>query len=556
MKSSGLDMAASVSMRRNRSSEVELCYVSPSIDTPGAVVSAPFVAPDDSGVELSDGLVDEDLRTGGPYLCAIPTRSVPIPKYHPLQPRLEDRDARLLKTINSILQSHDVDFQSIDLCGRRSEFDPEPDLVPTVLVLAKRHALDKNWLEACREIRTFLINENLSSVSVEIADLRAFEPLQYSPVLPTDTIYYIWDKVLDRILTQLDLAEIKCVECFRMGTSDNHNENPPTVILTVAKQSTKDWRPVREDIIGIVDSFHLPTVGVSIGPGDIVRQNGVSVAYPLNAYQDGAQAGLSLGIHGSMLSAGTFAGWVQLKNPRTGEWEKFGLTCFHCVDPGTNSISTTDLTQLQDWHKNGISPNDQSARRLLQLDQPCLKDIKRDLNMLQEQIKTVSEDGEFIHVKTAVESGNFVTPRDKRRDENDSAILDWALISVQPSRALSDNTILGYGTPPPSMSLLPDLKLENFTKPPCRHFSIEILWCGASTMEKLEEASGLLRSEPYNQVYVPQPPDPVVQPYSLYHTFPRFKLKGVDLKFLLIPSEDCHLDCDPSQMERSSVSKS
>lgn len=79
--------------------------------------------------------------------------------------------------------------------------------------------------------------------------------------------------------------------------------------------------------------------------------------------------------------------------------------------------------ELQDWHKNGISPNDQSARRLLQLDQPCLKDIKRDLNMLQEQIKTVSEDGEFIHVKTAVESGNFVTPRDKRRYDQDQQLL-------------------------------------------------------------------------------------------------------------------------------------
>lgn len=94
----------------------------------------------------------------------------------------------------------------------------------------------------------------------------------------------------------------------------------------------------------------------------------------------------------------------------------------------------------------------------------------------------------------------LVTTQSKS-DENDSAILDWALISVQPSRALSDNTvsntfvhlndtnveqILGYGTPPPSMSLLPDLKLENFTKPPCRHFSIEILWCGASTMGKLK----------------------------------------------------------------------
>lgn len=42
-----------------------------------------------------------------------------------------------------------------------------------------------------------------------------------------------------------------------------------------------------------------------------------------------------------------------------------------------------------------------------------------------------------------------------------------------------------------------------------------------------------------------------MQPYSLHHTFPRFKLKGVNLRFLLVQSEDCHLDCEPSQMERS-----
>lgn len=37
----------------------------------------------------------------------------------------------------------------------------------------------------------------------------------------------------------------------------------------------------------------------------------------------------------------------------------------------------------------------------------------------------------------------------------------------------------------------------------------------------------------------------------MHHTFPRFKLKGIDLSFVVIPSEDCHLDCEPSKFEWS-----
>ena len=61
---------------------------------------------DDSGEELPDSLVDEDLRTGGPYLCAVHAK--------------EQTELRLLEKIGWILLSHEVAFQSVDMCGRRS----------------------------------------------------------------------------------------------------------------------------------------------------------------------------------------------------------------------------------------------------------------------------------------------------------------------------------------------------------------------------------------------------------------------------------------------------
>lgn len=39
----------------------------------------------------------------------------------------------------------------------------------------------------------------------------------------------------------------------------------------------------------------------------------------------------------------------------------------------------------------------------------------------------------------------------------------------------------------------------------------------------------------------------------MYYAFPRFKMKGVSFWFLLVPSEDCYLDCKPSNFERSKM---
>ena len=59
-------------------------------------------------------------------------------------------------------------------------------------------------------------------------------------------------------------------------------------------------------------------------------------------------------------------------------------------------------------------------------------------------------------------------------------------------------------------------------------------------------------TEPNNQVWKSHPPGWRYE-FSLYQTYPRFKKIGVDLRFILIPSEDCHLDCLPSKVERSQM---
>lgn len=68
--------------------------------------------------------------------------------------------------------------------------------------------------------------------------------------------------------------------------------------------------------------------------------------------------------------------------------------------------------------------------------------------------------------------------------------------------------------------------------------------------EKLEDAASLLRVE-YANFYAPSEYRGSVQPESLSHTFPRFKVIGVDLYFIVVPASDVHVTCTSSNFERS-----
>ncbi|KAI1990694.1 hypothetical protein LOZ53_003155 [Ophidiomyces ophidiicola] len=68
----------------------------------------------------------------------------------------------------------------------------------------------------------------------------------------------------------------------------------------------------------------------------------------------------------------------------------------------------------------------------------------------------------------------------------------------------------------------------------------------------LKKASQIFESEPHSQVYQAFP-DETPQLGCLYHTFPRFKIRGVTLYFVIIPAEDAYLKCVPSNIERSQM---
>ena len=68
--------------------------------------------------------------------------------------------------------------------------------------------------------------------------------------------------------------------------------------------------------------------------------------------------------------------------------------------------------------------------------------------------------------------------------------------------------------------------------------------------ELLENASNLLSSDPHDRIFEPSKHErPQIR--SLIHTFPRFKFKGVDLIFDLVPAHDAHIICHPSNFEWS-----
>ena len=69
--------------------------------------------------------------------------------------------------------------------------------------------------------------------------------------------------------------------------------------------------------------------------------------------------------------------------------------------------------------------------------------------------------------------------------------------------------------------------------------------------ESKDGAEELLKSENYIDDYVSLPPWPFIGPGSLGHTYTRFKSTGVSFYFVLAPSKDVHLPCEPQNFHPS-----
>ncbi|KAL5365309.1 hypothetical protein BJX96DRAFT_179722 [Aspergillus floccosus] len=341
---------------------------------------------DDEGKVTSDGFTNEDLRVGGPGLCSLPARNVYITKSHPLYSSLYGTDSKVFSRITEILQSSHIALKSLDFVSRQSRWVPEAPLIVTAFIIAHREKIDNGWLDTARKIRQYLVSQGLKEVCVEIADKRAFKDARVFPVLKSDTISTKWATVREQILSSIDLRDVFMVGCYRVGQSEDVKENPPTILILVNVQSTRNWKGTREIVVGILGRHELSMVAVDISKDRLIRTGHVVGDLDRAALKGSVKPGYSIGIQADILTAGTFGGYIDLKNPNTGDWTKFGLTCFHCVVPERERTPPLLSDMYDQWHQNGVPMKDELAQRYLRMHSPGLRDMEQKLRELDKDL--------------------------------------------------------------------------------------------------------------------------------------------------------------------------
>ena len=301
---------------------------------------------DDQDSVQDDGFINEAFRAGGPQLCTVPVATDSITPAHPSYQFVTDNMERLTRTIMSLLADAGVRSQkNIFFCTRQSVFERESEAVLTLFIEAEKTAFDNTWLNASREIYGFFCRENLPGFSVEIADSRAFDVDKIFPLHPRDPIFAQWYGVVNSIWTHCYLEDVSTIGCFRIGKSDDWEQNPPTVLITVDPNTDLDWKTMREDVILILENHYLSMVAIKIQRDDVLRGSGLirSPDMPLDVLQGSALVGQSLGRRGLDDKQGTFGGFVELQHPHTHEWVCFGISCTHCVLPDDNQVDISKV---------------------------------------------------------------------------------------------------------------------------------------------------------------------------------------------------------------------
>ncbi|KAH8430003.1 uncharacterized protein LDX57_007676 [Aspergillus melleus] len=414
---------------------------------------------DEEHVVKWDGFSDEDLRVGGPYLCAIPVKTIAVPTDHPFYSRVVENVAPLNQGVRDILATADIRFHDMGFCGRTSVYDPEPTPALTLYIDANRSSIDDKWITTARIIHSFLVSNGVFGVSVELADPRAFDPIILHPVRNTLPIFS-WERVAWAIIQQSIIHQWTTLGCYEITAPGE--EKQVTVLVTVDPSVNKDWRGVREHLVWILDSFELSSVAVRIVKDRVLRGGGFSgPRLPLTALTAPAQVGQSIGVQGTEYAIGTFGGWVEMKDGN-GRWEQFGLTCAKCVLPpgdllsaeqqlgkGSNFPESTNGSLLMNvavarWRIKGITPGDKVAESLLKVQQPSVLDLNRAIRKWDAQVEALTTRYLYQKVKNYLKNDEFVSPRDVRNFQIDQQALDYAEQAkdrIQSFRTLQSNNL-------------------------------------------------------------------------------------------------------------------
>lgn len=332
--------------RQNRGSDSELSYASLIYSSSEITGEGPALvqrdcrsrgsSDDNEDIIYPKNFISEDYRTGGPVLAPLPVESYALPTGARMKALEQDPHRTKICTI---LNYWGVMIKEYGVMLRQSKDFPEDEQIPTLVIISQKTKQDQCWIKASLEIRDYISTQGLPEVSVEIADSIVFQPLIVSPVERTNTMHSVWGRVCRLILSELDLLDCRILECYRSGYSRKAEENKVTITVTVDRNSTRKWKPFRESIIEILKRFNLVGVAVRITKGLVNRAGQYpNKELPDSIWSPGARLGASMGSNFGLNSSGTFGGYIELKNEK-GEWQKFGLTCYHAIQPELKGVS-------------------------------------------------------------------------------------------------------------------------------------------------------------------------------------------------------------------------
>jgi hypothetical protein len=289
--------------------------------------------------EENDELITQEYRCGGPLLCKIPGRMMPLESSSPVGVAWNEG---LKDGVLEALYEQGVQWTEVIIVGRGARSAPDADCVSTILVITKLPATNKSsWYRAFAEIRSLCIQRDVGDLNIEITDPKGMKLPPIYPVGPSDVIVQRWPRLKHQILSILQDHKWQSVDVVKTGWHDIPDMNPTTIMITVAAASPKDWDVISKHIIDLVDRSGpepLHNVAVQISRDEPEASNGLQVAYSRDqairlALRTEATLGASMYRDDDNSSAGTLGGFVELKDPSSGKWTMYGLTCYHCVAP-------------------------------------------------------------------------------------------------------------------------------------------------------------------------------------------------------------------------------
>ncbi|OJJ78953.1 uncharacterized protein ASPGLDRAFT_40343 [Aspergillus glaucus CBS 516.65] len=236
-----------------RVSDHALSYYSP---------SHPSLLVDASGMHVDeDGFLQSRQRAGGPYLCSLPANRELL-EVGFIYKHTPENVTNVREKTAQILASAEINYTEIAITGRRSQVDSESSPVLTVLIVTKGGSQREKWRDVTKQVTHAISGDLHDDFSVELIDEILHQQFNTSPVLKTDSIYSVRDKVCGSILEELNLPDPRCVGCYRYGPSIRREENPPIIIVGIRDKTTRSFHDDNKKVQGILECFGVTDTSV------------------------------------------------------------------------------------------------------------------------------------------------------------------------------------------------------------------------------------------------------------------------------------------------------